>query len=142
MAAPTEGEARRERRARGGARTMLLLAGLAILSPGCGGKSTGQWVAQLRSRDAAERLHAVKALGEKRGDADVVVPALAETLKDEDAFVRRDAAEALGKIGAGARSAVPALLTATQDRNLGVRKEAARALNRIDPEAAGKTAGR
>jgi HEAT repeat protein len=120
----------------------LLLPGLAVLLPGCAGKSTGEWVAQLRSRDSADRLHAVKALAGRSGEAAAVVPALGEALRDEDAFVRRDAAEALTSFGAAARPAVPALLAATQDRNAGVRKAAAKALGRIDPEAAGQTAAR
>jgi hypothetical protein len=116
---------------------LLFAAGLAAFLPGCSAKSTRQWVEQLRSRDAAERLHAVKVLGETSGDADVIVPALVEALKDQDAFVRRDAAAALGKLGARARPAVPALLAATRDGNAGVRKEAARALGRIEPGAPG-----
>jgi HEAT repeat protein len=116
----------------------LLAAGLAIVLSGCGGKPTAEWIQQLHGKEAAQRLHAVKALGERCAEADVVVPALAETLRDEDAFVRRDAAAALGKIGAGAKTAVPALLAAMQDRNAGVRQEAARALKRIDPEAGAK----
>ena len=141
MAARTEGEARRGPRPPRGGRTIVLLAVLGALLSGCGGKSTREWIEQLRSGDAAERLHAVKALGETREDPNVIVPALVETLRDEDAFVRRDAAEALGKIGAGAAPAVPALLAAMQDRNPGVRREAARALNRIKPGAGGKVAG-
>ena len=122
---------------KGLSRRAVLLAGLCLALSGCGGKSTGEWIEQLRHKEAAQRLHAVKALGERRTEAATVVPALAETLRDEDAFVRRDAAAALGQFGAGAREAVPALAAATQDRNAGVRQEAAKALKRIDPDGAG-----
>jgi hypothetical protein len=117
---------------------MFLLTALGILPSGCGGKSTGEWIAQLRSKSSAERLHAVKALAAKGREAEVVTPALADALKDEDAFVRRDAAEALGELGAGAKPAFPALLAAARYKNAGVRQKATEALKRIDSEATAK----
>jgi HEAT repeat protein len=108
--------------------------GIFVLLTGCGGKSTSDWIAQLRSKDAAERLHAVKALGQRSGEAELVVPALAGTLRDEDAFLRRDAAVALGELGPAARPAVAALQGALRDKNGGVRKAAAAALQNIDPK--------
>lgn len=114
----------------------LLTIGLVVVLAGCGGKSTGDWAAQLRSGDASQRLHAIRAL-EDRGAEAAVVPALAEALKDENAFVRRDAARALGKVGPEARPAVPALLAAARkDRERSVRKAVAEALKKIDPTAA------
>ena len=74
----------------------VLLAVLAITQFGCGGPSSKVCLEQLRSKNSAERLRAVKALAKKGREADVIAPALAVALKDEDAFVRRDAAEALG----------------------------------------------
>jgi len=139
MKASIDGGARatgRRREGRDGAPNFILAA-LLFLLPGCGGKSTAEWVEQLRAKDSAERLHAIKALGQRGKEADVIVPALAGALRDEDAFVRRDAAEALGRLGASAKAAVPGLQAATRDRNAGVRQEAAKALKRIDPEAAG-----
>jgi HEAT repeat protein len=115
---------------------VILLAVLGMPLLGCGGKSTGEWVEQLRSKNSSERLHAVKALGARGKEAEVVAPALAEALKDEDAFVRRDAAQALGELGAGAKPAFPALLAAARDKNAEVRQKAVKALKRIDAQAA------
>jgi HEAT repeat protein len=106
----------------------------AWLLAGCGGQSTAGWIEQLRSKDAAERLHAIKAL-EKKSEAAAIVPALTSVLGDEDAFVRRDAARALGRFGPESRSALPALLPLLRDQNAGVRKAAVAALAAIDPEA-------
>jgi HEAT repeat protein len=94
---------------------LLLISG-AFLLVGCGGKSTGEWVEQLRSRDSAQRLHAAKALGDRGTEAPVAVPALVDALRDEDAFVRREAAYSLGKIGPEARPAAPALMCAIASR--------------------------
>jgi HEAT repeat protein len=117
-------------------RLLLVTAGICL--SGCGGKSTDEWLREMRSSDAAIRLRAVKALGERGPEAEAIVPALAGALKDEEAFIRRDAAQSLGKIGPEARPAVAALLVALKDRKPAVRQEAARALQRIDPEAAAK----
>jgi HEAT repeat protein len=114
----------------------ILLVSMVVLLAGCGGKSTGDWVEQMRSADSAQRLHAAKALGDRRGEAEAVVPALAEALQDKDAFVRQEAAQSLGKVGPGAKPAAPALLVALRDRKPAVRKAAAKALKSIDPEAA------
>jgi HEAT repeat protein len=112
----------------------LLLLSVAVLVAGCGWKSTHDWVEQMHSADAAQRLHAAKALGGRRGEA--VALALAEALKDQDAFVRQEAAHSLGQIGPDARPAAPALVAALRDRKPAVRKAAAEALKSIDPEAA------
>jgi HEAT repeat protein len=115
-----------------------LVVWLALLAFGCGGRSTEGWVEQLKDKDAAQRLRAVKALAARRSEAAVAVPALAGALKDENAFVRRDAAEALGKIGPEAQEAAPALAAALKDRNHAVKKAAAGALKKVDPQAAVK----
>jgi HEAT repeat protein len=109
-----------------------------MLLVGCGRMSTDEWIEQLKSKDAAQRLHAVKALGERTTEAPRTVPALALALKDENAFVRRDAAAALGRIGEEARGAVPDLVAAGRDRNGNVRRAATDALQRIDPTALAK----
>jgi len=110
----------------------------ALLLGGCAGKSTGEWIGQLRSADAAQRLHAAHELGNRGGEAAVVVPALTEALKDQDAFVRREAAHGLRKLGPDARQATAALAAALHDRKRDVRQAAAEALKMIDPEAAAR----
>jgi HEAT repeat protein len=116
----------------------LVLLGVVVLLAGCGGKPTSALLEQLRSRESAQRLRAIKALERKRSEAAVVVPALAQALADEDAFVRRDAARALGRFGTDGREAVPALVPLLRDRNAGVRKAAAGALRAIDPATAAR----
>ncbi|HJT78441.1 MAG TPA: HEAT repeat domain-containing protein [Gemmataceae bacterium] len=114
----------------------LLLIALAALLCGCGGKSTNDLVEQLHARDSADRLHAIRALETRGSEADVVVPALAEALRDHDVFVRRDAALALGRLGPEAQQAVPYLVPVLRDRDRAVRKASAQALKKIDPQAA------
>src|SRR6266496_4799088 len=81
-----------------------------LLACGCGGaKSTPAWVEQLQAQESSERLRAAQALGERRAEATLVVPVLANALKDTDAFVRREAAKSLGRIGSDAQPAVPQL---------------------------------
>ena len=122
---------------------LCLFGAVLLLLAGCGrGKSTADWLEKLRSEDSSVRLHAAKALGDKKADAQRVVPALAEALRDQDAFVRREAANSLGRIGPDAKGAVPALLTAAQDRQPKVRQAASQALKQIDPEGMSKTAAR
>jgi HEAT repeat protein len=114
---------------------LLVCLSLTLALTGCG-DATGESIAQLHAKDAALRLHAVKALGDRTRDAARSVPALTEALQDQDAFVRRDAAHALGKFGADAKPASQALTTtARTDKNLHVRKAAADALKLIDPDA-------
>jgi HEAT repeat protein len=112
-----------------------------VVLAGCGRMSTDEWIEQMKSKDASQRLHAVKALGERTAEAPRTVPALALALKDEDAFVRRDAARALGRIGAEAHGAVPNLVAAGRDRNGNVRRAAADALQKIDPTVVAKAGG-
>jgi HEAT repeat protein len=119
----------------------LGLVCLGALLAGCGGP-TAEWVAQLRAKDSAVRLRAVKVLGERRGEADVVVPALSAALADPDPFVRREAARALGKFGSAARPALPALRRLVNDPKRDVRRAAAAAVTQIDPGAAAPPATR
>ena len=115
----------------------LALAAALLAAAGCGrGKTTQDWVAQMKDSDSAQRLRAVKAVAEGRTEPGLVVPALVEALKDQNAFVRRDAAQALMKIGPDARPAVPAIIATLRDRNRSVRRAAAEALKTVDPEAA------
>jgi HEAT repeat protein len=106
-----------------------------VLLVGCGARPTTDVVEQLKAKDSAERLHAIRALVERPAEAAVVVPALSEALKDSDPFVRRDAAHALARLGPEARPALGALRPLLKDRNQGVRKAAADALKKIDGAA-------
>jgi HEAT repeat protein len=117
---------------------ILLTAALLLLVAGCD-RSTSDWIEQLHAQDATERLHAVHALQERRGDTPQVVAALTAALKDDDAFVRRDAARVLGKFGPDAADATPVLIAAAfRDHNAHVRKAAAAAVKQIDAAAAKK----
>jgi HEAT repeat protein len=117
----------------------LLLACCLSLAAGCGGdKSMAEWVEQLKDRDSAQRLRAIRALERQSSEATSVVPALAICLSDPDAFVRRDAAEALGRFGPEARSATSALTRALRDKTPAVRKAAAAALKKLDGETASR----
>jgi HEAT repeat protein len=125
---------------------VLLLALLACA--GCGKtKSTTELLADLKGPDERDRIIAVRALPQRKGDAAQVVPALIEALKDKDAGVRQDAAIGLGAFGELAKDAIPALQAAQHDRDVRVRNAAGVALARIDPTLAtrsetSKTAGK
>jgi HEAT repeat protein len=112
----------------------MLGLGLAGGLAGCG-KGTADWLAELESDDASQRLHAIHALQERLSEAEVVVPALTKALHDPDVYVRRDAARGLARFGDAARAAVPQLQQALRDREPSVRRAARQALERIDPQA-------
>jgi HEAT repeat protein len=114
---------------------------LLLLAAGCGGgEPTAAWLGRLHDADSATRLTAVKTLGPRTSEADAIVPALAERLRqDEDPYVRRDSANALGGFGAAAKPAWAGLVSAARtDRDPRVRKSAAAALKKIDPAAAAR----
>jgi HEAT repeat protein len=118
----------------------VCILGVLLLLAGCARKpSTTELVAQAKEPDGSTRLQAVRALSTSMKEADAIVPALAEALKDQNHYVRRDAARALRNYGAEARSAVPALLTAARDSDSGVRRAAVDALRDIDPDTAART---
>ena len=114
-------------------RFVLLLCLLA-----CGGckreKSTNELIADLRSSQEGDRVKAVRLLPRREGDAERIVPALIESLKDKQGDVRWSAAIGLGYFGEQARDAIPALQTAQRDRDARVREAAGVALSRIDPQ--------
>ena len=70
----------------------LLVAALTLSLMGCS-RSTGDWIAQLQAKDSAERLHAVRALEDRRSDKEEVVAALKAALKDDATY--NNAAEAM-----------------------------------------------
>ena len=118
------------------ARTYFVLWLCLLACGGCGKKkSTAELIADLKGTQERDRLIAVRLLPQHKGDADQVVPALIEALKNnqEGADVRASAAIGLGYFGEQAKDAVPALQAAQRDRDGRVREAAAVALSRIDP---------
>jgi HEAT repeat protein len=112
-----------------------LVAFLVLASGGCrGSNSTRDLIEMAKSKDSADRARAVQALGERRAEADVVVPILVEAMKDKDAFVRRDAARGLGRLGPAAAAAIDAIRTGMRDKNQHVRQAAAEALRKVAPD--------
>jgi HEAT repeat protein len=138
MGVRTENGAHSGLRCQPQAGNILLLLSLVVLLAGCGSRSTADLLNQLHAKESAQRLHAVNELARRAGEAEVVVPALAEALKDEDSFVRRDAARALGELGPAAKPALPGLVLALRDQHAAVRKAATEALRKIDTEAAAR----
>src|SRR5438105_956808 len=116
----------------------ILFVGLILSLAGCGSPSTDDWLAQLKDPEVVKRRQAVRELGAKSAEAQRVVPALAEVLRDENGHVRHDAAMVLGKFGPDALEAVPALTLALKDNEKNVRTAAAAALKKIDAHAAHK----
>jgi vesicle coat complex subunit len=111
---------------------VCLLAGV-----GCGKKkSTGEMIDDLKAPQEEKRIVAVRTLSQRQGEADQVVPALIQALKDKHADVRWNAAIGLGSFGEQAREAIPALQEARNDRDTRVREAARIALSRIDPNLA------
>jgi HEAT repeat protein len=114
-----------------------LVLSLGLLA--CGGcakgqKPTEQMITELKSPSPRDRIVAVRLLPERQGDAEHVVPALIEALKDKSDDVRWSAAIGLGRFGVQAKDAIPALQEATHDPDARVREGAGVALSRIDPE--------
>jgi len=65
---------------------------------GCGKGSTPYWIEQLKASESITRIQAIHTPQERKSDAETVIPALSEALKDENIYVRRDAARALGVV--------------------------------------------
>lgn len=112
---------------------MLTLCMCLLACSGCARRSTDQLIVDLKSAQEAVRLRAVRLLPQRKGDAEKIVPALAESLQDRDGDVRWSAAIGLGYFGESAASAIPALQAAEHDSDARVREAAAVALARIDP---------
>ena len=114
------------------AQFFLLVCILACV--GCGkNKSTSEMLEDLKSPKERERIIAVRTLPQRKGEAERVVPALIEALKDRNGDVRWSAAIGLGSLGESAEEAIPALQAAHRDRDVRVREAAGVALSRIDP---------
>jgi HEAT repeat protein len=118
-----------------------LIGGLAC--SGCKSqKSTDELIADLKSSQEKDRIIAVRLLPQRTADADRVIPALIETLKNSDGDVRWSAAIGLGTFGDRAKEAIPALQAALHDKDARVREAAGKAIARIDPSQAPKPAGK
>lgn len=96
-------------------------------------KSTDELLSDLKSTNDLDRIKAARLLPQLKGDAEKIVPALIESLKDKETDVRWSAAIGLGYFGEKAKSAVAALQVALKDRDARVREAAGVALSRIDP---------
>jgi HEAT repeat protein len=114
-------------------RGLVLLLGLLACGGGCGGRSTDELIKDLKSGKEKEAIIAARSL--PQGDAEKVVPALTEALKNRNQDVRRSAAIKLGGFGQQAKDAIPALQKAEEnDGDARVREAAGIALSHIDPE--------
>ncbi|HEY2838070.1 MAG TPA: HEAT repeat domain-containing protein, partial [Pirellulales bacterium] len=94
---------------------------------------TDELLSDLNSAQERDRIIAIRLLPERKEDAEKVVPAMIECLKDKQGDVRLSAAIGLGSFGEEARSAIPGLQAAERDRDARVRRAATVALSRIDP---------
>jgi HEAT repeat protein len=115
-------------------RTHIVLVLYLLACGGCGKKSTDELIGDLNSPVEKDRVIASRLLPQRKGDAERVVPALIESLKDKHGDVRWSAAIGLGYFGERAKDAVPALQQAQRDRDARVREAAGVALSRIEPE--------
>lgn len=115
-------------------RTTVIVMGLLVLA-GCGtNASTDGLIDDLSSTDKSDRVKAARLLPRNKGDADQVVPALVESLRDKNARVRISAAIGLGNYGAEAEAALPELKKAEKDKDARVREAARVAISRIQPD--------
>ena len=96
----------------------IMVVGLVLFVAGCG-RSTDDWLRQLHDRDVVKRRQAIRELGSRTEDAERVVAALTEALRDESGYVRHDAATAVAKFGAAAKPAAPALTQAVASARAG-----------------------
>ena len=121
-------------------RTLLVLLFGGVICTGCNSqKSTDELLADLKSSQEKDRIIAVRLLPQRTADADRVIPALIETLKQSDGDVRWSAAIGLGTFGDRAKAAIPALQAALHDKDARVREAAGKAISRIDPSQSPKT---
>ena len=96
-------------------------AGDAGSGPVVDGKTLGEWLRKLESRDPDDRIGACMALEKMGPVARPAIPALRRALRDEEVTVRILAASTLGGLGPDAATAVPDLVAALQDNNEYVR---------------------
>ncbi len=120
-------------------RSVLLLC--LLVSGGCGKtKSTDELIADLKSAQERDRIIAVRLLPQRKADAEKIVPAMIECLKDKHVDVRLSAAIGLGSFGEEAQACHPrSSRRPSSDGDARVRRAAGVALSRIDPSLAPAT---
>ncbi|MCI0377322.1 MAG: HEAT repeat domain-containing protein [Gemmataceae bacterium] len=97
-----------------------------------GGKTFNQWLAQLQSADAIERLEAVRFVQSFGDKYAVVVPAFVDVLKkSDDVELKQQILRGLGAMGKEADAAVPDLIAMLEAKSSELRLEAAQALGNI-----------
>ena len=106
------------------------------VAPKIDGKSLTDWIRQLRSDKALDRLDAAQSIGEMGPEAVAAaqVP-LARALRDPDPIVRVAAIRTIGSIGPRAIPVMPAIVRALKDKDPSVRMYAAAAMGMIGPKA-------
>lgn len=117
----------------------LLVLSLVVLAAGCGPRSTDHWLRQLKDPDVVKRRQAVRELGARTAEAERVVPALAEALRDADPHARAEAAFALAdppkepreRSAEERRLVLPLLRGLLDDPDEEVRGNAARTLSQV-----------
>jgi ankyrin repeat protein/HEAT repeat protein len=110
-------------------------AGDAGSEPVVDGKTLGEWLRKLESKDPDDRIGACMALEKMGPAARSAIPALRRALRDEEVTVRILAASTLGGLGSDAATAVPDLVAALRDENEYVRVFAVTALGKIGTQA-------
>ena len=109
------------------------------------GKTTTEWIQQLKTSAGKERLQAIQALSTMMSTAGTplpptkaapAVPHLAAALKDPDPMVRQFAVGTLGQIGPLAKEAVPQIAELLKDKDMYQQRNAALVLGKIGPDAA------
>jgi HEAT repeat protein len=124
-------------------RTWVAFALVLLVCAGCKSqKSTDELIADLKSNQEKDRLVAVRLLPQRSADAERIIPAMIESLKDSEGDIRWSAAIGLGSFGDKAKDAIPALQAALHDKDARVREAAGKAIIRIDPSQIPKAAGK
>lgn len=114
---------------------ICLVTGLLSTSAGAQQASIGDLLKVAIKGNGQQQYHAIDDLGERREDAELVVPQLVKLFKSTDLQVVWRSARAVGDYGELARSAVPGLIKLLYNKNSTVQFHAAIALGRIGDKA-------
>ncbi len=88
-------------------------------------------LAATRDPDAVVREIALSALGDRKSEAEKIVPALIKSINDREIYVRQTAVLALGNFGGLAKTSVPALCKALKVRDSHFRMAVLMTLGRV-----------